>query len=274
MFPHGNGMGSDLKTNGLTCLQITAGSSQTQKPGSMVGYESPPTALDGESLISAIRKGDTKLAISSLERGADPNTKTESGVTALMLSATFNNLEVARMLLLRGADMTAVDRFGHDAFACASRADNQEVLVLLRTYSGKDTHRERLDGLARRIHELGGDWINANMIKDVEGFVAEVVSFLPLLPESAVGSIIGLVFKKPNSKFSSLLAEQFPITSMSHLPVLLKLVSMVSASTAKSKFVEIFGRNMDVNSKRCLQKLGERYWSCLCLIKTPGLLEA
>lgn len=59
---------------------------------------------DNWNLVESVLKGDQEALMLLLRRGADPNTKAEGGMTALMFAAESGNLLLVKMLVLNGAD--------------------------------------------------------------------------------------------------------------------------------------------------------------------------
>lgn len=54
-----------------------------------------------------------------IEKKADINNKEDNGFTPLMLAAMRGNIQVAALLLEKGADMNAVNKFGKTALQLA-----------------------------------------------------------------------------------------------------------------------------------------------------------
>src|SRR6185295_8958340 len=61
----------------------------------------------------AVHAGDLAAVRSRLDAGVDPNTANRHGTTALAMAADAGQAEVARLLVERGADVNARDRFFH-----------------------------------------------------------------------------------------------------------------------------------------------------------------
>lgn len=61
---------------------------------------------DDTKLKAALEAYDWDSAIEALERGANPNVRAKSGLTALSMACWYSKVEVARKLLERGARPT------------------------------------------------------------------------------------------------------------------------------------------------------------------------
>ena len=80
----------------------------------------------------AVRKGDLAAVTSFLDQGADVNAKFRYGTTALFKAAERGHLEIVKLLLARGADVTVKDTFyGATAMTWALNNDHVEVVTAL-----------------------------------------------------------------------------------------------------------------------------------------------
>ena len=68
-------------------------------------------ADDGEALREAARRGDVARVSALLDAGVKPDSEGRHGVTALMVAVFSGQAEVARLLVKRGADVNARERF-------------------------------------------------------------------------------------------------------------------------------------------------------------------
>jgi len=75
------------------------------------------TTPEGVGLLDeAVERNRLDLAELFIERGIDPaETARQSGMTALMLAACFEHLEMMELLYEKGADLYAVDQMGFSA---------------------------------------------------------------------------------------------------------------------------------------------------------------
>ncbi len=65
-----------------------------------------------------------------IERKADINNREGNGFTPLMLAAMRGNFQVAALLLEKGADMTAVNKFGKNAPSTGGRRSSRLSIQL------------------------------------------------------------------------------------------------------------------------------------------------
>lgn len=86
-----------------------------------------------DELVYAIARNDVAGVRAALAAGADPNSLTDAGTTALMQAAALGtNLELARAILFAGADVDATDAAGRAAIHLAAmygRADSMALLL-------------------------------------------------------------------------------------------------------------------------------------------------
>jgi ankyrin repeat protein len=84
-----------------------------------------------------LHRGKAILEVAKLllEKGADVNAKDYINVSPLMLACERGSLELTRILLEKGADPNA--RGGKPTETTLSRAKNQEIVDLLRAAGGK-----------------------------------------------------------------------------------------------------------------------------------------
>jgi len=94
----------------------------------------PAHAQSLDRLLDAVERGDTKEAISYLDRGLDPNTTGPQGQTILMAASRLGHLDLVRHLLVRRADPNRQSPTGDTAVMLASLAGHAEIVKLLATH--------------------------------------------------------------------------------------------------------------------------------------------
>jgi uncharacterized protein len=82
-----------------------------------------------DQLFEAVRAGDAARVTTLLDKGAEVNAKFRYGTTALFKAAERGHLEVAKILLERGVDVTVKDTFyGSTALSWALQNDHIDVV--------------------------------------------------------------------------------------------------------------------------------------------------
>jgi len=71
------------------------------------------------------------VATLHLDSGAGVEASGPNGKTELMISAMFNRVDIARLLLARGADPFAVDATGISALDAAAKMGAEDTVALL-----------------------------------------------------------------------------------------------------------------------------------------------
>jgi outer membrane protein assembly factor BamB len=95
-----------------------------------------------EELWAAARAGDVARVTRALDAGADVNSRTRYGATALTFAADKGHLEVVKLLVARGADVNAQDSFYQmRALDMAMQNDHSDVVVLLLTRGSRGAGR-------------------------------------------------------------------------------------------------------------------------------------
>jgi len=82
-------------------------------------------------LGTAISKGDNEAARKFIEYGANVN-EASNGMTPLMIAARYNNIEVIKMLLAKGANVKAKDGKGQTALKHAEMSNAKEAVQLIK----------------------------------------------------------------------------------------------------------------------------------------------
>jgi quinoprotein dehydrogenase-associated probable ABC transporter substrate-binding protein len=115
--------GADVNTptgdDGLTPLMIAAGQTSPAEGAMFVPGSTRPT--DIANLL--------------IERGANVNAQSKSGVTALMIAATHNNPPMIGILIEAGADVTLKNNLGQTAADIAERNGNLEAQQAIKVLS-------------------------------------------------------------------------------------------------------------------------------------------
>lgn len=91
---------------------------------------------DVTPLFVAISKGDVVTIKKFIEYGVDVN-ESKNGVTPLMLAARFNNAEIAKLLIERGADISVKDQNGRTALQLAEAIKATQVIEVIKAASKK-----------------------------------------------------------------------------------------------------------------------------------------
>lgn len=84
-----------------------------------------------EALIAACRENRETEVKRLLDQGADPNARTKTGMTALMIASAAGYAESVELLLDKAADVNAMDRQGMTALMFAAREGRPNVVELL-----------------------------------------------------------------------------------------------------------------------------------------------
>lgn len=98
------------------------------------------TALHG-----AAYKGEVEVARLLISRGADVNARASDGNTPLVEAATHNRLDMVKLLLDSGADVNAANDRGDIPLHWAAARGNQEVVRLM-ILKGADVNARNNDG--------------------------------------------------------------------------------------------------------------------------------
>ncbi|WP_136666776.1 ankyrin repeat domain-containing protein [Flavobacterium sp. H122] len=86
--------------------------------------------VDHSPICKAIIKGDVEAVKKFIEYGVNVN-ETSNGLTPLMLAARFNNVEIVKLLLQKGADRKIRDEKGYDALKYAEMSKAADALDIL-----------------------------------------------------------------------------------------------------------------------------------------------
>ena len=98
------------------------------------------------SVAEAAKDGDRATVRALLEQGADVNLAEGDGMTALHWAASKGDVEVARLLVARGANVKAATRLGSfTPLHLAAQAGSAPIIALLAAH-GADGRRGHADG--------------------------------------------------------------------------------------------------------------------------------
>jgi ankyrin repeat protein len=89
------------------------------------------TASDVNPLCMAISKGDIATVKQIIAYGIDLNDCTNRGMTPLMFAAIYNQTEIAKLLIEKGADLSKKDKSGSTALDHAKASGSTAVLEVL-----------------------------------------------------------------------------------------------------------------------------------------------
>ncbi len=148
----------------------------------------PPSPVV-EELWAAARAGDVGRVTAALDKGTDVNAKTRYGATALTFAADKGHLDVVKLLVSRGADVSAQDSFYQmRAIDMAMQNDHVPVVLFLleRGSKGAGTllvQAARSGNLAVATAALAGEGVTAAHVRSAlaaakQGKSAEIVALL------------------------------------------------------------------------------------------------
>lgn len=110
--------------------------------------------LSGSALMTATQAGDLKIVIRLLDQGVNPNAVVHTN-TALIFAARDGQLEIAQVLIERGADVNWIDGEGVTPLILAALKGHVEIAKLLLAQGADPTirdqwHRSAIDYALRR----------------------------------------------------------------------------------------------------------------------------
>src|SRR5262245_30305922 len=98
-------------------------------PVLLAALSAPAFADDGDALRDAARTGDVATVRTLLAKGVQPDRPGRHGLTALGLAASVGNLDVARLLVEKGADVNARESFfGQSVLSQAARGKHTQMV--------------------------------------------------------------------------------------------------------------------------------------------------
>lgn len=136
------------------------------------GHEKVVRILLGAKLLFSIREGESARVIKLLDSGVDLNHQLTDGWTPLMVAALEDQLEIANILLKRGADAALQNSKGLSAEMIAERKGHSRMVVFLRLA------RQRGNQPVTRTHEFELDVLDVgDTLQDAaSGDEADVVN--------------------------------------------------------------------------------------------------
>src|SRR3954468_5407682 len=102
----------------------------------------PALAASGEALIDAARTDDQAAVAAVLRQGVDVNAQEEDGTTSLAWAANHSNLEIAELLLNKGANPDLTNAMGIGPLSLAI-ANGSTAMVKLLLSKGADPNIAR-----------------------------------------------------------------------------------------------------------------------------------
>lgn len=108
------------------------------------------SAQDGnEEFFAAARKGDVAAVKAFLDKGTDVNTKTRYGATALSYACDKGHIELAKLLIERGANVDQADTFYNETpLGWAIYRNNVEIIKLMLDKGAKGVERVLMAGVS------------------------------------------------------------------------------------------------------------------------------
>ena len=155
----------------------------------------------------ATREGHNEIAELLISRGADLNSKDESGWTPLHWASRTGHKEVTELLISKGADVNAKDENGSNPLhqAAMSCGDNYEKIIELLIANGADVnakyeepeyekgktslHYAAMDGSKKNVELLIANGANVNSLNDEKKTPLDMLSSEELIGETAETAI-------------------------------------------------------------------------------------
>jgi len=88
--------------------------------------------------LRAVKNGNINKTRALINKGVDVNTKTDKGVSGLMVATYWNNIEIVKLLMDRGANVNEKDNDGETALMRAARRVNTEIVEILKNAGAKE----------------------------------------------------------------------------------------------------------------------------------------
>lgn len=93
-----------------------------------VNYKSP----EGTALMAAVMRNNVELIQLLIDKNANLDVTSKTGVTALMLATQFKNVEIVKILLQHKANKLLKDDDGKTAFEYAVNTNDDTIIQLLK----------------------------------------------------------------------------------------------------------------------------------------------
>lgn len=110
-------------------------------PKNILDADAELMAQRGMDLVDHAAKGRADAVRQFLSRGADPNFGDYDNRTALHLACCEGQLEIVKLLLIRGADISAVDRWGATPLEEAQKGGFKDIVEELKRFDLKRSQR-------------------------------------------------------------------------------------------------------------------------------------
>ncbi len=102
-----------------------------------VDVEAKDRFFGATPLMQAAFEGRIEIALLLIQKGADVNAKNKLGATPLMYAVSAGQIETARMLIEKGADVNARDNGDETALSKAEKQGRSAAVELLRQYGAR-----------------------------------------------------------------------------------------------------------------------------------------
>lgn len=114
-------------------------------PSALSASQPPGIIVPDSPFIEAVRKGDIDFVAGTLIRGQTPDVRDRNGAPALFVALQFNQPEMFRFLIEKGAKVRAKDRAGDTLLAVLANTKQLSIAELV-LQSGADPDRYGANG--------------------------------------------------------------------------------------------------------------------------------
>ena len=122
------------------------------------------TGEDDWNLVESVLKTNPDAVMLLLERGADPNTLAEGGMSALMFAVESNDIILVKMLVLNGADLDLDDAEGTTPLLIAVLNGHFDVVHFLLEKGADPNNRDSYQGSALLYAAATNDYEIADLL--------------------------------------------------------------------------------------------------------------